>query len=73
MALQSRASKEYKHCMSLRCILGLHRPSPLSIRRNDAGLRSLCEDCGLPLQKTEGAKWVEARPLAAPVVRESRT
>ncbi|WP_106512707.1 hypothetical protein [Allosphingosinicella deserti] len=59
--------------MSLRCILGLHRPSPLSIRRNEAGLRSLCENCGLPLQKTEGAKWVEARPLAAPAVRESRT
>ena len=51
--------------MSMRCLFGLHRPSVASIARRPGGFVGLCESCGRSLERSEGAAWTEAMPLAA--------
>jgi hypothetical protein len=49
--------------MSWKCTLGLHRPSVVSIARKTGGLHALCEGCGVPLERTENARWRTMQPL----------
>ena len=53
--------------MSLSCLFGMHRPSLSSIAKRPFGLIGLCESCGRPLHKEQGAKWIAAEPLDTPV------
>ena len=49
--------------MSLRCFLGRHPPMLTSIVRRDSGYTALCDDCGLPIVRSEEARWTPAEPL----------
>lgn len=49
--------------VSLRCLLGIHRPSPASIARRPTGYTALCESCGLPLERQESRPWRAATPI----------
>jgi hypothetical protein len=51
--------------MSLLCILGRHKPSPPSIKRNQHGqYTALCEACGVPIESKDSKRWKPADPLA---------
>jgi hypothetical protein len=53
----------YVPMMSLRCLIGLHRPSLGSILRRRGGYAGLCEACGRPLERDEHGKWLASEPL----------
>ena len=49
--------------MSLRCIFLRHRPMLTSIVRREHGFGAMCDDCGLPIERSEGGRWEAARAL----------
>jgi len=51
--------------MSLRCFLGRHRPLLASISRREQGFTALCDDCGLPIERTEDGRWIASEPLVS--------
>jgi hypothetical protein len=55
---------QYGGRMSLRCFFGAHRPMLASIIRREQGFSALCDDCALPLERTDEGRWTPAVPLA---------
>jgi len=51
--------------MSFTCLLGRHRPMLASIIKRPAGYTALCDDCGLPIERAEGGRWIAAEPLVS--------
>lgn len=49
--------------MSLRCFLGVHRPSTTSIVRRPNGYGGLCETCARPLEREINGRWVASEAL----------
>jgi len=49
--------------MHLRCTIGFHSPSSISIVRRGSGLEALCEGCGVLLRKDGPTGWQAAPPL----------
>jgi hypothetical protein len=49
--------------MSIRCLLGLHRPSLASIARKNSHYVALCENCARPLKRSGDRRWAAAEPL----------
>jgi hypothetical protein len=49
--------------MSLRCFFGVHRPLLTSIKRRELGFSALCDDCALPLERSDDGRWTPAAPL----------
>ena len=50
--------------MSIRCLLGIHRPSLSSIARKNGQYVALCESCARPLERAaQEARWLAAEPL----------
>jgi len=49
--------------MSLRCLLRRHRPLHASISRREHGFTALCDDCKLPIERTEFGRWTGSEPL----------
>jgi hypothetical protein len=49
--------------MSLRCLMGLHRPILNSIVRRADRYTALCDSCGLPIERLEEGRWTVAQPL----------
>jgi len=49
--------------MSLRCLMGRHRPLLASILKREDRLTALCNDCGLPIERTENGRWSLSDPL----------
>jgi hypothetical protein len=43
--------------MSLLCLLGRHRPMLTSIIQRHRGFSALCDHCGAPIERREGARW----------------
>ncbi|AXB80238.1 hypothetical protein TQ38_027000 (plasmid) [Novosphingobium sp. P6W] len=63
----------YIHGMWIMCLLGRHRPSPVSMARHADGLTAaLCEPCGVPLTRTVKGAWRAALPQASPAPARSR-
>jgi hypothetical protein len=60
----------YFESMSFRCILGRHRPMLTSIVRRTSGFEALCDECGLPIERSEGSRWISSEPL---VLRHGKT
>ena len=60
----------YFHRMSFRCILRRHRPMLTSIVRRSSGFEALCDDCGLPIERSDGSRWIGSEPL---VLRHGKT
>lgn len=52
--------------MSLRCFLGLHRPTMASIVRKGDRLHAICEACARPLIKVPPGNWRPTEPLDRP-------
>lgn len=51
--------------MSLRCLLGRHRPFVTSIVQRTAGFSALCNDCGFPIERSNKGRWMGAESLIA--------
>ncbi len=50
--------------MSLLCYVGRHTPSLASIARGKrGGYAALCQSCGVPLERDDGASWHAAAPM----------
>ncbi len=49
--------------MSLRCLLGYHRPSLGAITRRQGGYHTICESCARPLERHGASRWVASDPL----------
>jgi hypothetical protein len=49
--------------MSLRCLLGRHRPMLTSIISRGESYAALCDDCGAPIERSEGGRWTNSEPL----------
>jgi hypothetical protein len=49
--------------MSLRCLFGIHRPSPVSMARRGQGFIAHCEHCARPLERGPDGAWVASEPL----------
>jgi len=50
--------------MHLFCLIGRHRPLPLSISRNRLGkYAALCERCSVPLERGGDDRWRAVGPL----------
>jgi hypothetical protein len=49
--------------MSLRCLFGRHRPLLASIIRRENGYTALCDECGLPIERSEDGRWTAAQGL----------
>ena len=49
--------------MSLRCIFRRHRPMLTSIMRRESGYAALCDECGLPIERSEEGRWTVSEPL----------
>jgi len=44
--------------MSILCLFGRHKPSPVSLaRRKHGGVVALCESCGMPLERSDKGSW----------------
>jgi hypothetical protein len=50
-------------CMSIRCLLGYHRPSLGAITRRQNGYATICESCARPLERHAAGRWVASDPL----------
>lgn len=54
----------YLSAMKVLCLVGRHKPSPVTIARAKAGhLIALCDGCGIPLELRENGDWKAAAPL----------
>jgi len=53
----------YLQRMSVRCLFRLHRPMLTSIVRRENGFAALCNECGLPIERSEGGRWSASEPL----------
>jgi len=51
--------------MSLRCLLGRHRPFVTSIVQRTAGFSALCNDCGFPIERSNKGRWMGVESLIA--------
>ena len=49
--------------MSLRCLLGMHRPLLASIAKREHGYAARCEDCAAPLERMPETRWAPAAPI----------
>jgi hypothetical protein len=49
--------------MTLRCLFGRHRPMLTSIVTRQDCYTALCDDCGLPIERTENSRWASPEPL----------
>ncbi len=49
--------------MNLRCIVRRHRPMLTSIVRRESGFAALCDECELPIERTDKGRWVVSEPL----------
>jgi hypothetical protein len=49
--------------MSIRCLLGIHRPSLSSIARKNGQYVALCEGCARPLERAQEGRWLATEPL----------
>jgi hypothetical protein len=63
MRLFSCESNLLSKAMSLRCLFGVHRPSPVSMAKRGQGFIALCEQCARPLERTPEGAWVASEPL----------
>ncbi len=52
--------------MSIRCLVGVHRPSLSAITRRNGGYATLCEDCARPLEREAEGRWAASEPLYNP-------
>jgi hypothetical protein len=43
--------------MSFRCFFGRHRPMLTSIPKHPGGFSALCDDCDLPIERSEIGRW----------------
>lgn len=59
------ALSHYPEGMSFRCLFRAHSPMLTSIVRREGRYTALCDDCGLPIERTEGGRWAAAAPLVA--------
>jgi hypothetical protein len=41
-----------------------------SIIRRTSGFEALCDECGLPIERSEGSRWIISEPL---VLRHGKT
>jgi len=53
----------YLQRMSVRCLFRLHRPMLTSIVRRENGFAALCNECGLPIERSEEGRWSASEPL----------
>jgi hypothetical protein len=49
--------------MSFRCLIRVHRPMLTSIVRRADRYTALCDDCGLPIERSEEGRWTASEPL----------
>ena len=58
--------RRYFKAMSLRCLIGAHRPSLVSIlKAKGRGWVALCDGCGARLERTDEGRWSVSKPLAS--------
>jgi len=49
--------------MSLLCFFGRHRPLLTSIVERQDRFTALCEDCSLPIERSQQGRWMSSEPL----------
>lgn len=63
VALLATALVRYLVDMSVRCLFRLHRPMLTSIVRRENGFAALCNDCGLPIERSDVGRWSASEAL----------
>jgi hypothetical protein len=61
--LSSCVFKLVSRGMGLRCLFGVHRPSPVSMARRGHAFVALCDQCARPLERSSEGRWVASEPL----------
>jgi hypothetical protein len=51
--------------MSLRCLFGRHRPMLTSTVKRQDRYTALCDDCGVPIERSENGRWASAQALVS--------
>jgi hypothetical protein len=51
--------------VSFRCLFRVHRAMLTSIVRRADRYTALCDDCGLPLERSEEGRWAPPEPLVS--------
>jgi len=62
---------QYSGRMGLRCLIRAHRPMLTSIVRREGRYAALCDDCGLPIERSETGRWAASMPLVARRVQKA--
>ncbi len=65
LARQVKAALPSGYWMSLRCLIGVHRPLLNSIVRRESGFAAICEGCPTPLERGDHGQWAASQPLTA--------